>query len=283
MIIIIGKGPAGISAALYLLRGGKSVTVIGRDGGSLSRAEHIDNYYGFAEGISGSDLLESGWSQLSRLGGTLITEEVVSVQYGTSGFTVHTPTQILEAEAVLFATGTSRRKPSIPGLSALEGKGISYCAVCDGFFYRDKVVAVLGSGEYAASEAKELIPIVKKLHIITNGENLTGNFPDNAILHTSKIIAIEGKERVQAVQFEDGSSLPVNGVFVAQGVAGTGDLALKLGITIENGKIQVNPDCSTNVPGIFAAGDCTGGLLQVAKAVSDGAIAAGAILSYLRK
>ena len=156
MIVIIGKGPAGISAALYLLRGGQEVQVIGRDGGALVRAERIDNYYGFAETISGRQLLEQSWAQLRRLGGDIVTDEVVSIQYAADGFEVRTPTQTVQAQAVLFATGSARRKPNIPGLSQLEGKGVSYCAVCDGFFYRGKTVALLGSGEYAAAEAQEL-------------------------------------------------------------------------------------------------------------------------------
>lgn len=285
MIVIIGKGPAGISAALYLLRGGQKALVIGRDGGALTKAAHIDNYYGFAETISGPHLLEQSWAQLRRLGGTILTEEVVSVQYAADGkgYEVRTPTQTIAADAALFATGAARQKPALPGLEKWEGKGVSYCAVCDGFFYRGKTAAVLGSGDYAASEAKELLPIVKNLHVITNGNEITGQFPTECVVHTQKVAALEGEERLERVRFADGSALELDGLFIAQGTAGTGELALKLGVLTEKGRILAKPDGSTNVPGIYAAGDCTGGLLQVAKAVSDGAIAAGSILAYLRK
>ncbi len=283
MIIIIGKGPAGISAALYLLRGGQEARVIGRDGGALARAERIDNYYGFAETISGRQLLEQSWAQLRRLGGEIVTDEVVSIQYAPDGFEVRTPTQTFQAQAVLFATGSARRKPNIPGLSQLEGKGVSYCAVCDGFFYRGKTVALLGSGEYAAAEAQELLPVVATLHVITNGNEISGQFPQGCQIHTQTVEAIEGEDRFQAIRFADGSRLEAEGLFVAQGTAGTGELALKLGVLMEKGCIQTGPDGATNIPGIYAAGDCTGGLLQVAKAVSDGAIAAGSMLAYLRK
>lgn len=282
MIVIIGKGPAGISAALYLLRAGRQVVVIGRDGGALEKAAAIDNYFGFPETISGPELLARGWAQLNRLGGSILTEEVVSIQYAPKGYEVRTPSHTLEAEAVLLATGASRRKPALSGLAELEGKGISYCAVCDGFFYRGKTVAILGSGDYAASEAQELLPLVTNLHIITNGNEITGSFPAACQLHTGKVDGLEGETRLESIRFSDGSRLSADGLFVAQGTAGTGELALKLGVLTENGRISIQSDGATNVPGIFAAGDCTGGLLQVAKAVSDGAIAAGGILSYLR-
>ena len=146
--IIIGAGPAGISAALYIKRAGMDVTVISSKGGALLKAEHIENYYGFPEGISGAQLYENGIMSAKRLNADFVEGEAVSLSYDGK-FLVRAAGREYPADAVLLATGASRLAPPVRGISEFEGRGVSYCAVCDGFFFRSKAVGVLGGGEYA--------------------------------------------------------------------------------------------------------------------------------------
>lgn len=280
--IIIGNGPAGISAALYTTRAGIETTVIGKDAGALDRASKIENYYGFEEPVSGHDLVRTGIAQAQRLGARLITDEVLGLSY-TDKFIVLTKEQEYAADSLIIATGSSRAKPSIKGLKELDGRGVSYCAVCDAFFYRGKDVAVIGEGDYALHEALALQPTSRNVTILTNGKQPTVEIPDGILVNTSPIEAIAGADTVDGVRFQDGSSLPVSGVFIAIGVAGSTDLAQKIGAITEKNKISVNSRMETNIPGLYAAGDCTGGLLQIAKAVYEGAVAGTEVFKYLRR
>lgn len=156
-IVIIGSGPAGISAALYAVRAGVDTTVLTKGPGALHRAEKIENYYGFAEPVSGAELERRSIENAKRLGVRFVTAEAVGLTY-TDKLTVETVDKNYPADAVILATGASRAVPRIPGLAGLEGHGVSYCAACDAFFYRGKDVAVLGSGEYALHEVQALLP-----------------------------------------------------------------------------------------------------------------------------
>ncbi len=278
-VLIIGSGPSGISAALYLKRSGKiDVTVISNGSSALSKAEKIENYYG-VEPVSGAELEKRGIENAKKLGVNFITGQVVSLSFDENMKpVVITSTENYNADAVILATGASRKTPNIKGLAELEGKGISYCAVCDAFFYRNKDVCVIGSGEYAVHEAQTLKPIAKSVTILTNGIAPTVEIPDGIAVNTAKIASVNGTDFVTSVTFEDGTELPVSGVFIAIGVAGSTDLARKIGIELDGNKIKVNEDKMTNIPGIYAAGDCTGGLLQISKAVYDGATAALSII-----
>ena len=166
----------------------------------------------------------------------------------------------------------------------LEGHGVSYCATCDAFFYRGKDVAVLGNGEYALHEVQALLPVVKSVTLLTNGSPLTAQFPPEVTVHPEKIDAILGEERVTGVQLNSGGIVELSGVFVALGVAGSTALARKLGAEVDGNRIVVDPrTMQTTLPGLYAAGDCTGGLLQVAKAVYEGALAGTEAAKALRK
>ena len=281
-VTIVGSGPAGISAALYLKRAGMQVTILAKDGGALLKADHIENYYGFSEPISGKELHRRGVENAKRLGCVFREEEVFSIEY-SNGFTVKTNRGVYQADAVILATGAARKAPRIDGLSAFEGSGVSYCAVCDAFFYRKKDVAVLGSGEYAAHEAEILKQTSGSVTILTNGMPFTGTLPDEVMCDTRKIAAIVGEQTVSGICFEDGTTLPISGVFVAVGVASSTDLARKIGALTEGTRIVVDENGATNVPGLYAAGDCTGGLLQISTAVAEGAKAAMAIIRLLQK
>lgn len=280
-IVIIGRGPAGISAALYTLRAGIKTTIIGKDGGTLEKVDKIENYYGFPEPISGKELMRTGTLQALRLGADLIEDEVVGISYD-GRLTVKTTNGEYPADALILATGSTRSAPRIKGLKELEGHGVSYCAVCDGFFYRNKEVAVLGNGDYAIHEALELLNTSKSVTVLTNGKKMLASVPEGIRLCTKEIQSLHGDPVLSHVQFEDGSSLPAEGVFVAVGVAGSTDLARKLGAEVENNKIVVDENMATNIPGLYAAGDCTGGMLQIAKAVYEGAKAGTEAIKFVR-
>ena len=281
-IIIIGSGPAGVSAALYAVRAGADTTVLTKGPGALDRAETIENYYGFAEPVSGAELERRSIENAKRLGVKFVTAEAVGLTY-TDQLTVETHGEDYPADAVILAMGASRAVPRIPGLAGLEGHGVSYCAACDAFFYRGKNVAVLGSGEYALHEVQALLPVVKSVTLLTDGEPLTAQFPPEVRVCPQKVEAILGEKVVTGVQLSGGEMRPVSGVFVALGVAGSTALARKLGAEVDGSRIVVDENMQTTVPGLYAAGDCTGGLLQVAKAVYEGAQAATEAVKALRK
>ncbi len=280
-VLIIGNGPAGISAALYTSRAGVDTTILTRGAGSLAKAEKIENYYGFAEPVSGQELLDRGIAQAKRLGVNFEPAEVVDLSYN-GRFVVTAKSGSYESDAVILATGAPRTAPKIKGLSDFEGAGVSYCAICDGFFYRGKDVAVLGCCEYAAHEAQALLPLAKSVALVTNGEKPIDNLPEGIAVNTKRIVALDGEGRLSAIAFEDGSRLNVDGLFIAQGVAGSAELARKIGAETVGNRIVVDEHMSTNIPGLFAAGDCTGGMLQISKAVCQGAEAGAEAVKLLR-
>ena len=277
-LVIIGQGPAGISAALYAVRGGADVTVIANGAGALARAGLIQNYYGFEDGISGRELIEAGVRQAEKLGVRIVRGELFGIEYGEEGFAVKTSAGTLDAGAVVIACGTQRNTPPIAGIDAFDGRGVSYCAVCDAFFFRGKKVGVVGSGAYAASEYEVLKGVIQDVTALTNGEAPQFSLPCD----TRKIARLEGGDALERVVFEDGSAEAFDGLFIACGTAGAFELSRKLGLETANGKIVTDERRATNVPGIFAAGDCTAGMQQIAKAVCDGMIAGTEALKYLK-
>ena len=280
-VIIIGAGPAGISASLYAKRANRSVLVLYSGESQLEKAHLIDNYYGFDGGISGKELYENGIAQARSLGVEVVNEEALNVTMNASmNYEVSTAANKHEGKALIISTGNKKLKPDIKGVEAYEGRGISYCAVCDGFFYRKKSVAVLGNEAYALSEADELENIVGKLVILTDGKPAPET--DKYEVITKKISEFVGEVKLSKVIFEDGSELELDGVFIAQGVAGGADFAKKLGVTLNGSDIKVNPDMSTNLKGVFACGNATGGLLQVCKAVYEGAEAGLSAVKYIK-
>ena len=283
-VVIIGSGPAGVSAALYTARAGIDTTVLTRGPGALARAEGIENYYGVPGPVSGAELERRGIEGAKAVGVQFVEAEAVGLTF-TDKLTVETLSGDYPADAVILATGASRAAPPIPGLKALEGHGVGYCATCDAFFYRGKDVAVLGSGEYALHEASALLPLAKSVTLLTGGAPLTAEFPPEIALCTEKVEAILGEEagKVTGVRLAGGRELPLDGVFVALGVAGSTALARKMGAEVDGNRIVVDEHMMTTIPGLFAAGDCTGGLLQVAKAVYEGAMAGNEAAKALRK
>ena len=282
-VIIIGAGPAGISASLYTVRANRRTLVLYEDLSSLEKTHKIANYYGFENGISGKDLYEVGIKQAENLGVDVKKEEVIKIEMNNINeennnkddyrFIVTTSSNVYKSKVVILATGNKKNKPKITGIEKFEGKGVSYCAICDGFFYRNKDVSVIGSGDYAISETNDLINVAKDVTILTNGDKAPDFRADNVKIETRGIKEIIGNDKVEEVKFEDGTKLKTDGIFIAQGVAGSADFAKKLGAITNNDKIVVNSKMETNISGLFACGDCTGGLFQVSKAVYEGAVA----------
>lgn len=281
-VIIIGAGPAGISASLYAKRANKSVLVLYHGESQLEKARLIDNYYGFPGGISGKQLYADGIKQAEELGVEVKNEEALHIAMNAAmNFDVTTTAGGYEAAAVIISTGNKKLKPNIKGIDEFEGRGISYCAICDGFFYRRKRVAVIGSGDYALSEAGDLENIVERLTLLTNGRPAPKT--DKYEIIEKPIKEICGETRVGNVLFEDGSVLETDGVFIAEGVAGGADFAKKLGIAVNGDSIIADEHMATNVPGVFSCGNVNGGLLQVCKAVYEGAEAGLSAVNYLKE
>lgn len=282
-LIIAGAGPAGVSAALYAVRSGITPLVLHKGGGALEKAVKIENYYGLPHPVSGAELYQNGLEQLKSFQVPVMEEELLAVEYD-GDYTVHTTEHTYHSKALVLATGAKRNTLALKELKKYEGSGISYCAICDGFFYRGKEVAVLGNGPYALHEAKVLEPLAAKVTILTNGieADFQGETPGDIPVETKKLLSAGGEGTLSYVELEDGSRLPVSGLFVALGTADSTDIARKLGLVIENNHILIEPDTSTPLPGLYAAGDCTGGMLQIAKAVYEGALAGTKAVKYLK-
>ena len=282
-VIIIGAGPAGISASLYTRRGNLKTLVLYEDKSSLEKTDKIENYYGFKNGISGEELYKTGIEQAKNIGVEVKKEEVIKMEIIQNGFKVQTSKNEYKTKTVILATGNKKNKPKITGIEKFEGKGVSYCAICDGFFYRNRSVAVIGSGDYAISETNDLLNIAKDITILTNGEKAPEFRADNVKIDTRGIKEIRGENRVEELELEDGTKIPTEGVFIAQGVAGSTEFAKKLGAITKKDKIVVNENMETNIKGLYACGDCVGGLLQVSKAVYEGTVAGLQVIKYCKQ
>ena len=292
-VIIIGAGPAGISAALYTARSNLNPIVINNGIGALAKAEKIENYYGLEESISGEELYERGLVQAKALGVRIIEAQVLGIK-GFDTFTVQTTAGDFDTVSVILATGSRRTAPSIPGIREFEGKGVSYCAVCDAFFYRNREVAVLGNSDFALHEAEELRNVTPSVTIYTNGKEPEFSREHPIAVNTMKIQAIEGDDLVSGLRMEndihaqedgvaEASFYPADGIFVALGTAGSAEIARQMGAELtDKENIKVNSEMETTIPGLFAAGDCTGGLLQVSKAVYEGSMAGISAGKYVR-
>ena len=277
-VIIIGSGPAGISAGIYLKRAKKNVLIISKGNSALEKAEKIDNYYGVLN-VSGKELYELGIEQAKALDIHIEDDEVTNISF-ENNFIVTTVNRQFESKYVIIATGTNRKTPDIKGIKEFEGKGVSYCAICDAFFYRNKDVAVLGNGNYAIHEASHLKPIAKSVTILTNGKEIVENRSVQEFeIDDTPIREFRGSNVIEEIEFDNNNTKKIDGVFIAIGTASSTDLAKKIGAVVKNNNIVVDENMETTVKGMYACGDCTGGLLQVNKAVYEGAKAALSIIN----
>ena len=257
-VVIVGAGPAGISAGLYIKRANLNVLILYKDKSALEKTESIQNYYGFQNGISGKELYVSGINQAKNLNIDVKNEEVINIKITeNSNYTIETENENYYSKSVIIATGNKKNTPKIEGIEKFEGKGVSYCAICDGFFYRNKDVAILGNGKYALSELNDLKNIAKSITILTDGKEAP-KIDENIKIDNRKVLRLLGNERLEEIEFEDNTKIKIDGMFIALGVAGGSEFAKKLGILTKNNKIIVNENMETNISGIFACGDCVG-------------------------
>ena len=287
---IIGAGPAGYSAAIYAVRAGIKTLILdkGFGGGLASISPNIENYAGF-ESISGMDLAEKMKKHASKYTKINLNEEVEDIVKKDDRFEIKTNKKKYKLKAIIICTGTEYRKLNAPGEKELVGKGVSYCATCDGFFFKDKIVAVVGGGNSALIEAIYLKQIgCREVYVIHRRDQLRAEkaYVNEAIKKGVKIIynthveEIKGKNRVDFLEVHDvktntKSKINLDGVFISIGEEPQNKLAKKLGVKLdEKGFIIVDKQMRTNIKGLYAAGDITGGLRQVITAAAEGAIAA---------
>jgi thioredoxin reductase (NADPH) len=280
-VVIIGKGPAGISASLYTSRSGLSTLIIGQES-TLSKSGKIDNYYGFEQGISGSELLRNGEVQTKKFNTEIVEDEVIALEYDFEGkFTIKTKHDSFNSRAVLLASGSQRTRLPIKNVSKFEGKGVHYCTTCDGYFYRDKKVGMLGYNEYALNELNEMKHFTGNITVLTNGNEPVVDFGEVKV-NTKKIKSFEGEKYLQKVVYDDDTEEEYDGIFAAYGSASSVDFAKKLGIPISEGIIEVDKNQKTNLDGLYAAGDCASKIKQVSVAVGQGAVAGLKISEFIR-
>jgi len=268
--IVVGAGPAGLSAALNLRQRGKTVLVVHSGETLLAKAEQVDNYLGMP-GLSGKQMMERFTQHARDAGAVLRKGRAGNVMPFGGRFMVNLDGDILETGAVVLACGVSKAKP-VPGEAELLGRGVSYCATCDGMLYRGRAVAVWGLSPEAPQEANFLHGIGWA------GPPLPGGSRRRVCGGAGRVGAGEGGAAVEAVRV-GGAALPVQGVFILR--AATPPDALVPGLALENGFVKTDAAMRTNIPGLFAAGDMTGKPLQVANAVGDGLVAALAAVDYL--
>jgi thioredoxin reductase (NADPH) len=292
-LVIIGAGPAGLTAAIYAERSGLSTVVIEKAniGGQVAITPVVENYPGFTR-IGGKTLMDMMAQQAIQYAEIHEGEEVLEVEKKDDLFSVRTSRASYTAKALLIATGAMSRKLGVPGEEEFQGKGVSYCASCDGYFFKDgKKVIVVGGGNTAATEALYLKNIGVDVTLVHRRDKLRAELflqeslaaQHIPILWNSVVRKIEGGKVVTGVVLENMTdhstvTLPVDGVFVAIGYTPINDLAVRLGVeTDEEGYIRVDKVHRTNVKGIYAAGDITGGFKQIVTAVGQGSLAAATI------
>jgi thioredoxin reductase (NADPH) len=299
-VVIIGAGPAGLTAAIYCgWLGLKTILLeLGIAGGRAYLASKLENYPGFPESIKGSELAEKMKTQVERFKVQFNPdEEVVGIEITDSKKLVISRKQTYEATALIIATGTQHRKLRVIGETEFLGGGVSYCATCDGPFFRNKAVAVVGNSEEAAIDGLTLADLAGKVTIVSQHEGfeMEGTILDrlkgkaNVEFIMGKVTEIVGEQVVRAVKIQDFATKQeiqreVRGVFVALGGVPLTAIVRKAGITTDRGGcLTVDRNQQTNVAGVFAAGDCTCGGMQVVTAAGEGAMAAMRASAYIRR
>ena len=295
--IIIGSGPAGLTAALYLGRAGQKCIVLEKDfiGGYTAKIAHIENYPGY-ETINGMDLTQIMAKQAETFGAMIVYPvEVVNLELQGEIKRVRTREEVYEAPVVVIAIGLARKKLEVPGSKELLGKGVSYCATCDGAFFKGRTVAVVGSDDEAAEEALHLADLAQKVAMIPHKEltiveklheRLKAK-PNVEIHPVSQIKEIVGSEVVAGLKIARGNEekiLPFDGVFIAMGSTPITALMQSAGGNVDDrGFLIVDRNQRMNLDGVYAAGDCTGWGMQIVCAAGEGAVAGMRSAAYIRK
>ena len=297
-VIVIGGGPGGYSAALYCVRAGLSTLVLEKlsAGGQMATTTTVDNYPGFNEGVDGFELGERMQRGAERFGAVTEYAEVTALELGARPRRVITTSGVFESDAVIIATGAEPKELGLEGESSLRGRGVSYCATCDGMFFRGKTVAVAGGGNTAVADALTLSGFCSKVYLIHRRDELRAskvymepiaqagnielvlNTAIEGIVYDKSVTGLKLKNKNSGEQYQ----LPIDGVFVA--IGRDPDTALVKGQLEldESGYIAAGEDCRTSVPGVFAVGDVrTKPLRQIVTAAADGANAAISAEEYI--
>lgn len=296
-VVVIGAGPAGWSAAIYTARAGLDTVLLGiLKNSNAYKAHVIENYFGYEKQISGPFLMEEGKKQAMRFGTQHVEREVVDVKQNADGtFTVtDTERDSYTAKTIIICSGLGFKPSGIKNEQPLIGKGISFCVTCDGFFFKGKNVAVAGNTNYAGDEALQLLTYTPHVSILSHGKDFSFSpkmqegLEKNGvkIIKTQKISEFAGTAKLEKLKFADGSEAVYDGVFIALGVASASDFANKLGLQRsgpQNAYIVADPRTGeTNVKGVYAAGDCTGGNAQASKSAGEGCNAAISVIKSLK-
>lgn len=295
-IIVIGGGVAGMTSALYALRQNKSVTLIEKNGigGQVAEAPKVENFPTI-KSISGAELADRLFEQITLLGVNFEFGDVLSVEKNGEIFEVKTEFNVFEAKSVIIATGVEHRKLNLKGEEKLIGHGISYCALCDGAFYKGQDVVLVGDGNTALQYALLLAGYTKSVHIVTLFDRFFGDAslvealktkPNIKITHNAKLVKLVGENSLEGLVFEDKNKnqfeIKTNGLFVAIGQVPNNEKFANLADLNKDGYFVANADLSTKTPGLFVAGDCREKTVrQLTTAASDGAIAATSACNYL--
>lgn len=294
-LIIIGSGPAGLSAAVYASNACMDFLIIEKypmSGGQILNTDEVNNYLGF-DSIGGFEMAEAFRKHAEKSGAKFVNDEVMEITKADGSYTVKCYSNSYEAKAVILATGVVRRHLNVKGEAELAGKGVSYCATCDGNFFRNKAVAVVGGGDVACEDALYLANICEKVYLVHRRGELRGaKYLQNKIFANDKITFVPnsnvkeiiGDGKVEKLLLDTGESLEVSGVFIAVGVKGETKLAQGIADIDEQGYIIADESCETSSEGFFAAGDIrTKPLRQISTAVSDGANAVKSVENYFNK
>ena len=298
-IIIIGSGPAGLSAAIYAQRACLDTIVIeknGISGGQVLNTWEVDNYPGFP-GVTGFELSRQFREHANKLGARVVQDEVVQVELSGNVKKVVCEEETYEARCVILASGAHHRTLEVPGEEELRGAGVSYCATCDGAFFRGRTVAVVGGGDAALEDAIFLARMCEKVYIVHRRDKLRGAkrlqerlqvLENIEFVWNSETVAIEGNAQVEALRLRQTQTgeerrLDVDGVFIAVGIAPESELYAGQLELDEQGYIRADESGQTSVPGVFAAGDVrTKALRQILTAASDGANCVASAERYLQ-
>jgi len=293
-LIVLGGGPTAIGCAIYAARFAMDVLVIGKTFGGLIATTHIVENYPAITSISGQGLMEMFREHMNSLNIPYISDEIRSIDKVDDHFELNSFFQKFKAYSVCIATGSERKKLGVPGEDDFAGRGVSYCATCDGPFYVDKVVCVIGGSDSAAKEALFLAQNVAKVYIIYRGKEIRAE-PINKervykndkieIIYETNIVEIKGDTTVSSVIFDNGKEFEVDGVFIEIGSIPNSDLAIRVGVeTNKKGEIIINRKSETNILGIFAAGDVADApFKQAITGVSEGVIAAYSAFDYVKE
>jgi thioredoxin reductase (NADPH) len=292
-VVIIGGGPAGLTAGLYASRRGMKTLIISKDiGGQITRTNEIENYPGF-DHITGAQLGMNLFAQVKKFGGEVVFDEAKKIDGKDGDFSVKTTKDLYKTKSIILAFGKKPRELEVPGEEELKGRGVSYCATCDAPFFKDKIVTIVGGGNSALDAALISSPIAKKVYLVHRGPKFRGEevlikkaeaTKNIEIILNNEVTKIIGKEKVEEIVLKDGKSLQTDGVIVEVGFYIDRSLVIDLLKLDKNNQIEISTNQETSMPGIFAAGDLTTTpYKQIIIAAAEGAKAALTAFDYVQK